>query len=305
MNLKQIEAFYWIARLGSFHAAARHLRVAQPSVSARVRELERHLDVNLFDRSGRNARLTPKGRELMAYAGQMLALAGEVEQQIGSRTALVGRVRFGLTSIPAVTWMPKLLHRMAKAYPGIDAEFVVESSENMRAQLLRGELDVAFLAGPLSEPSLVTESLGAVAMSWLASPSLGLETRPLRPQDLVDVPIITDVRGSFLHGLALEWFRHGGVEPRRQHACSSLPTRLQLARAGLGIAMATPNVAAREIAEGALRLVIADPPLPELEYVIAVAGGARTPTVSVLLELAREAIGEEPRFDIAGKSYRE
>ncbi|MCC7047738.1 MAG: LysR family transcriptional regulator [Alphaproteobacteria bacterium] len=305
MNLKQLEAFYWIARLGSFHAAARHLRVAQPSVSARVRELERHLDVNLFDRSGRSARLTPKGRELMAYAGQMLALAGEVEQQIGSRTALVGRVRFGLTSIPAVTWMPKLLHRMAKAYPGIDAEFVVDSSENMRAQLLRGELDVAFLAGPLSEPSLVTESLGAVAMGWLASPSLGLENRPLRPQDLADVPIITDVRGSFLHGLALEWFRHGGGEPRRQHACSSLPTRLQLARAGLGIAMAPPNVAARELAEGTLRLVIADPPLPELDYVIAVAGGARTPTVSVLLELAREAIGEEPSFDIAGKSYRE
>jgi DNA-binding transcriptional LysR family regulator len=305
VKLKQFEAFYWIARLGSFHAAARHLRVAQPSVSARVRELERHLGVPLFDRSARNARLTPKGRELLTYAGQMLALAGEVEQQIGSRTALVGRVRFGLTSIPAVTWMPRLLHRMAKAYPGIDAEFVVDSSENMRAQLLRGELDLAFLAGPLSEPSLITESLGAVAMGWLASPSLGLENRPLQPRELVDVSIITDVRGSFLHGLALEWFRRGGVEPRRQHACSSLPTRLQLARAGLGIAMATPNVAAREIAEGALRLVVADPPLPELDYVIAIAGGARTPTVGVLLDLAREAIAEEPSFDIAGKSYRE
>lgn len=305
MNLKQFEAFYWIARLGSFHAAARHLRVAQPSVSARVRELERHLGVALFDRSGRVARLTPKGRELATYAGQMLALAGEVEQRIGSRTALVGRVRFGLTSIPAVTWMPRLLHRMAKAYPGIDAEFVVDSSENMRGQLLRGELDVAFLAGPLAEPSLATESLGAVTMGWLASPSLGLPNRPLAPQDLVDVSIIADVRGSFLHGIALDWFRRGGVEPRRQHACSSLPTRLQLARAGLGIAMAPPAVAAKEIAEGTLRLVVADPPLPELEYVIAVAGGAPTPPVRVLLEFARAAIAEEPSFDIAGKPYRE
>jgi DNA-binding transcriptional LysR family regulator len=305
VNLKQFEAFYWIARLGSFHAAARHLRVAQPSVSARVRELERHLGVALFDRSGRNARLTPKGRELATYAGQILALAGEVEQQIGSRTALVGRVRFGLTSIPAVTWMPRLLHRMAKAYPGIDAEFVVDSSENMRGQLLRGELDLAFLAGPLAEPSLTTESLGSVAMGWLASPSLGLENRPLKPQDLVDVSIITDVRGSFLHGIALEWFRRGGVEPRRQHACPSLPTRLQLARAGLGIAMAPPAVAAKEIAEGTLRLVVADPKLPELEYVIAIAGGARTPPVRVLLDLAGEAIAEEPSFDIAGKVYRE
>ena len=58
MTLRQLEAFYWIARLGSFHAAARHLHVAQPSVSARVRELERHLGVPLFERSGRGLRPT-------------------------------------------------------------------------------------------------------------------------------------------------------------------------------------------------------------------------------------------------------
>ncbi len=299
MNLKQFEAFYWIARLGSFHAAARHLRVAQPSVSARVRELERHLGVPLFDRSGRNARLTPKGRELLHYAEQMLKLAGEVEQQIGSRTALVGRVRFGVTSIPAVTWMPKLLRRMAKAYPGIEVEFTVDSSENMRTQLLRGELDLAFLAGPLSEPSLITEALGKSGQVWLASPSLPLPNRPLGPADLVDVPIITDVRGSFLYGIAREWFRKGGVEPRRHHACSSVTVRLLLAREGIGVSIAPPAVAAREIAEGALRLITADPPLPELDYVIAIAGGARTPPVKALLDQAREIIAAEPSFDIA------
>jgi len=299
MNLKQFEAFYWIARLGSFHAAARHLRVAQPSISARVRELERHLGVSLFDRSGRNARLTPQGRELLNYAGQMLALAGEVEQKIGSRTALVGRVRLGVTSIPAVTWMPKLLRRMAKAYPGIEVEFTVDSSENMRAQLLHGELDIAFLAGPLSDHSLATESLGAVAMAWLASPSLALPDRPLSPADLADVPIITDVRGSFLHQLVLDWFQGGHTTPRRHHACSSLPTRLLLARDGIGVAIAPAAVAAREIAEGSLRLVVAEPALPALDYVIAVAGATRPPPVKVLLEAARETIAAEPRFEIA------
>ncbi|HET6468977.1 MAG TPA: LysR family transcriptional regulator, partial [Geminicoccaceae bacterium] len=186
LNLKQLEAFYWIARLGSFHAAARQLRVAQPSVSARVRELESRLGVALFDRSSRTVHLTPKGRELVAYAGQILALAGEVEQRIGSRDALTGRVRFGVTSIPAVTWMPRLMHRLTKAYPGIEAEFTVASSENMRRQLVEGELDLAFLAGPLAEPGLATRSLGRVSMEWLASPSLGLPNRstPLTAKDV-------------------------------------------------------------------------------------------------------------------------
>ena len=298
LNLKQLEAFYWIARLGSFHAAARQLRVAQPSVSARVRELESRLGVALFDRSSRTVHLTPKGRELVAYAGQILALAGEVEQRIGSRDALIGRVRFGVTSIPAVTWMPRLMHRLTKAYPGIEAEFTVASSENMRRQLMEGELDLAFLAGPLAEPGLATSSLGRVAMGWLASPSIGLPNRPLGPRELVDLPIITDTRTGSLHALTLDWFRREGVEPRRHHACSSLPTRLQLAAAGLGLAIAPPSVAARELAGGTLRLVATDPPVPALEYFIAIAGGAPTPPVAAVLALAQEAIAEEPSFHI-------
>ena len=145
MTLRQLEAFYWIARLGSFHAAARHLHVAQPSVSARVRELERHLGVPLFERSGRGLRPTAKGRDLLPYAGRMIELADEIGQRVGEREALRGRVRFGVTSVPAVTWMPRAMKRLAQAYPGIEAEFVVDASESLRAQLLRGELDLELL----------------------------------------------------------------------------------------------------------------------------------------------------------------
>jgi DNA-binding transcriptional LysR family regulator len=298
LTLKQFEAFYWIARLGSFHAAARHLKMRQPSVSARVHELERHLGVLLFDRSGRSARLTPKGRELLTYADQMLRLTGEVEQRIGSRAALVGRVRFGVTSIPAVTWMPRMIRRLARAFPGIEPEFVVDTSENMRRQLLEGDLDLAFLAGPLAEPSLVTEELGRAAMAWLASPELPLPGPMLAPRDLVEIAVISDARGSFLHGLALAWFHGAGVEPQRHHACASLPTRIELARQGLGVAIAPPAVAAREIADGHLRMLAAEPALPPLPYVIAIAGGQVSPAVSALLQLAREAIAEEPEFHI-------
>lgn len=299
MQLKQLEAFYWIARLGSFHAAARHLRVAQPSISARVRELERALGVKLFERVGRSARPTAKGRDLLGHAARMIELAGEITQRVGARDALVGRVRFGVTSIPAVTWMPRVMRRLAQAYPGIQAEFVVDSSEGMRDQLLRGELDLAFLAGPLLEPSLTTRRLGRTAMAWLAGPDLALPPGALGPADLVEVPIITDVKGSFLHGLALDWFRAGGVEPRRHHACSSLQTRLQLARDGLGLAIAPPTMTARSLADGSLRLVPTAPSLPALDYVVAIAGGKPAPIVRALLDLALEVLAAEPNLTIS------
>ena len=115
------------------------------------------------------------------------------------------------------------------------------------------------------------------------------------------MPIITDVKNSFLHGLALEWFRKGGLEPRRHHACSSLPARLQLAAIGLGVAIGPPTVAAREVAAGTLRLVASSPALPSLDYFIAIAGGAPSPAVRIVRDLAREAISEEPSFHIAAE----
>jgi DNA-binding transcriptional LysR family regulator len=66
MNFRQLEALYWIVRLGSFHAAARHLKTSQPAISARIREMEQQLGVTLFDRSGRKVRPTPKGHESCA-----------------------------------------------------------------------------------------------------------------------------------------------------------------------------------------------------------------------------------------------
>jgi DNA-binding transcriptional LysR family regulator len=63
MNLRQVETFYWAAKLGSFSAAAERMNATQSTVSMRIQEIERDLGVALFDRVQRTARLTPKGRE--------------------------------------------------------------------------------------------------------------------------------------------------------------------------------------------------------------------------------------------------
>ena len=71
MDHRQLEALYWITRLGSFAAAARKLNTSQPAISQRIRDLERSLGVPLFDRSRRRAVLTPQGHEVAAGAEQL------------------------------------------------------------------------------------------------------------------------------------------------------------------------------------------------------------------------------------------
>lgn len=296
MHLKHFEALVWVARLGGFHAAARHLKTAQPNISARIRELESLLGVELFDRSRRQAVLTPKGRELLGYAEQMLRLASDIQQRVGTKHKLSGRVRLGVTGVPAATWLPTLVRRLSQAYPSIALEFTVETSERLQQGLAGGELDVAILtAGERLPAPIRSEPLGRVELAWLAAPSMGLPAGRIDPQALRAVPIITDLRGSQLHAIAEAWFAAGGAEPHRHHACSNLISRIRLACEGIGVALAAPAAAVREITQGALRVLAADPPLPGLDYVLAsTAPGVAPPATSVVATMARELIAERP-----------
>ena len=92
MNLKHVETFLWIARLGSFSAAARRLNTSQPAISMRIRELEQNLGVTLFDRRARSMRMTLKGREFADYAQRVgHSFLDERELSAGIRFDVGGR----------------------------------------------------------------------------------------------------------------------------------------------------------------------------------------------------------------------
>jgi DNA-binding transcriptional LysR family regulator len=294
MTFDQFETLYWVARLGGFRAASRHLKMTQPAISARIRELERELGIVLFDRSGRSARLTAKGEELVGYAEKIVKLASEIQQHVGCREAVTGRVRLGVTSIPARTWLPRLVRDLALLYPGIELGIVVESSEHMRDELLQGGLDVAFLTGPFRTPHMKIEPIGEVGLSLLASPQLDLPAHPLSASELEPWPIISGPPNSHLYQVLSEWFGSGGAQLRSNHACSDLATRIVLAAEGLGVALASPAAAAREIGEGRLRIVATTVPLPKLEYVVAFPMVALSPAVELVAALAKQLISEKP-----------
>lgn len=293
MNLKHYEAFYWIGRLGSFHAAARQLGVSQAAISARIKEAEDTLGLPLFERIGRGAMLTPKGQELLAYAAQFVALSAEVQQRIGTRDALSGRVRFGATSIHALTWLPNLVERISRSYPGLTVEVAVDSSETLRAALDRGQLDIAVVAGPLDTSKLSAIAVGEVSNIWVASPRLNLPTRAISARELAAWPIISDRPGTLLHALMLDWFRQDGAEPQRNHSASHLPTRIHLARAGLGVALASQFAAEAELATGNLVRVETTQTPPSLSYFLACATSAPSPPIQAVVDVAKNLLSQK------------
>src|SRR5262245_8721976 len=139
-TLPQLEAFYWVARLGTFQAAARHLHVSQPTVSVRIRELEKALGVALFERDQRYARLTVEGSGLVGYAEQTLGLALQIERIGTLRSSARVLLRLGAPEMFAMAGLPDLINLLMQLHPELKLEVTVANSLELSAMLIERRL---------------------------------------------------------------------------------------------------------------------------------------------------------------------
>ncbi|WP_333842925.1 LysR family transcriptional regulator [Pelomicrobium sp.] len=255
MNIKQLETFYWIERLGSFSAAAERVFATQSTVSMRIQELEQSLGVKLFDRSHRTARLTPKGKELVPYVQQLIELTAEMQRRITPPESMSGLVRVGVVEIIASTWLPRFIRTLQETYPNILLELEVALSFELTEKLRNGSLDVVFALGRPPGTNYVIESLGSVQLEWMASPALGIPEDTVAPRDLQPWPFITLNRQSYHHARIQTWMKENKVRCRRIIVCNSMTVAATLVMAGIGVSLLPPRCYHREIEARALRIV--------------------------------------------------
>ena len=290
MNLKNLETFVWVSTLGSFTAAGDRLGATQPTISGRIAALEDDLGVKLFDRVGRRVQLTPAGRNLLPRAEQMMALAAEIETSAGEGEALRGMVRLGASETLVHTWMPDLLRRLHTDYPDLSVEIHVDLSVNLRDQLVARELDIAFLMGPVSEPSMKNAPLCAYKMAWAASPDFDLPAKRLTLAHLARLPIITFLRQTRPHIEIRDALSQPGLPPPRISGTSSVATMIRLAEDGAGL-IAVPRVLVEErVAEGRLRLIKTDLDVAALEFTCTFPINPNNPKALLIDRLAQEVV---------------
>ena len=266
MDHRQLETLYWVARLGSFAAAARKLNTSQPAISQRIRDLERTLGVALFDRSRRRAILTPQGHEVAAGAERLLSLTAELHQRVAKPGVLSGLVRVGVTETIALTWLPALVQLVNEKLPNVILELDVDLMLNIWEKFERGNLELLLLPGPVNKPDLVMEYLGGTPYVWMTAPKPGMPRGPIMPADLESQPVITLGLASTMHGVSLRWFKEYGTQPRSRDICNSLAVVAALTMAGLGVSLLPPIIYQREIERGMLIVLEAKPALPPIEF---------------------------------------
>jgi DNA-binding transcriptional LysR family regulator len=287
MNLRRIETFYWAAKLGSFSAAADRLNATQSTVSMRIQDLEREFGFALFERGRRGARVTSMGREVMRYAEEMLRLSAEMRERLaGSETP--GILRIGVVEMISVTWLPRLVKAIHESYPKVALELAEALTQDLIEDLDQGNLDLILAAGRIPGYNFSQMSLGTVEFVWMASPSLGLPKRTLRPRDLQHWPVIALSRESYHHRSIEEWFRSGGARCRRIDTCKSLGVAAALAGAGLGVTLLPPCRYRSEIKAARLQMVPVAPRFRPVEFTATYSTATIQPIGRRIAELAAE-----------------
>jgi len=291
VNLRQLETFLWIARLGSIDAAARKLGATQSTVSMRLLELEKELGVELVDRRRRPRRLTARGRRLVPYAQRLLALTDTIRVQVGTAAMLSGAVRIGVAEHIALTWLPELVSKLNRRHPDVTVELEVGLLDSMAAQLRADELDIVLTATlDNHDPGLVYRSLGTVRFAWMANPAanaaLRLPGAPISPRILSALPVVTMTRPSILHQLMERWFASAGTRPRRVDICNSLSACAGLTRAGLGVGLLPSEYAAQGGEDASLVELQADPPFPATRFHALYSTENAPPLAPIVAEMA-------------------
>ncbi len=254
MNFKRLETFVWVATLGSFRKASERLFTTQPAVSSRIAALEQDLGVKLFEREGGPGpiALTAKGKELLPYAEKMIFMSDQLRKRADKSALLSGLLRLGVSETVVHTWLPDFLRSLHQEMPNLDVEITVDVTSNLRAGLLDRSLDLAFLMGPISAPTIANQDLCQFPLVWVASPALKLPDRILSLEELAHWPVITYARTTKPFAEISQKFRELDGEPARFYSSSSLAACHRLTLDGVGVSTLPYAMITRELKSGEL-----------------------------------------------------
>jgi DNA-binding transcriptional LysR family regulator len=265
MNLRFVEAFYWVATLQSVSRGAEKLFITQSAMSARIASLEEELGTALLDRRDKQFRLTMAGQRFLKHAARLLELQREIKLEMGGQSASPEvQVRIGAIESVLHSWLIPWLEQLRAENPALELELAVETTPVLVELVRRGQLDLVFAATPATAEGVRSRGLPAMPMAFLGNAKLHRK-RLWRLADFAEVDLMTFQRGSVPHLALVDQFRTAGVQPRKVHAISSISAMVQLVQGGFGIAT-LPLAAARRLPDTAglkvLRCEQALAPLP-------------------------------------------
>jgi DNA-binding transcriptional LysR family regulator len=293
METRLLEYFVTVADESSVTRASERLFVAQSTVSAGLRSLERELGVRLFERTTKTVQLLPPGETLLPLARALLDdLEGLRQVATESGSGLRGRVRIGTFAALQVLDLPVILAGFRREHPLVDIQLVASptGSTGLLDDLVHGRLDLAFTAVPTppdldSWPLVEVEFVALLPEGHRLAGAAAVSLAELAADEWVDVLPGFGNRVQLDHALAERGIvRHIAAE------LADLPNVAPCVAAGFGVAVVPDMIDTT----GCVRLPLAEPMAPWVLSLAVRHGADRRPQIRALVENVRASAATSP-----------
>lgn len=291
VDTAQLETFCAVVESASFSAAARGLGLTQPTVSRRIKRLEKELGTTLVHRREGGIAPTPTGRRFLTFARSTLR-EYETFRAVHRPSALSGTVQVLTSTTPAESLVPELVTRFTTHHPKVDVEVEVVDSAQVLSRLRGSRWDVGFVGADPGDGALRVEPVGQDEIVLAVPGTHALACWSAIPLEaLAGERLILRRRGSgtlrsFQDALAA----HGLKLPRQASTTRLGSTHAVLAavEAGLGIGVLSLRVLEHHRPEGVTAVRLVGVPVVRSLYLVYLTDREHPPAVQGFIDFALE-----------------
>ena len=201
-DIRTLRCFVTVAEERNITRAASRLNIAQPALSRKISQLERELNLSLFDRSVRGVEITPAGKVLLNRVyGIFSQLAQTFHDVTANSEKPAGTVVVGMPPTPGEFIVPPLLRHVKEEFPEIELRFREGFSRDLENWLLNGEIGLAVMHNPpdradVSSHELLIEKLHLIGQAG------SLKKSSYTLTEAAALPLIMPSRANYLRILA-------------------------------------------------------------------------------------------------------
>jgi DNA-binding transcriptional LysR family regulator len=246
MDIRHLQYVLEVANFKSFTRAAESLHITQPTISKMIRNLEDELDIEVFNRSGRQIELTDSGRVIAAHAKHILNSYNNLFSELNDLTHFKkGRIRVGLPPMVGASFFPSIMSRFRSRYPGIVMDMIEEGAKKIERAVEEGILDVGVVLLPTNDDRFDSFSFVDEQLKLVVHPSHPLSGHEyVKFSELADESFISFREDFALHDRIYAGCMSAGFEPHVLYASSQWDFISEMVAAGLGIAMLPETICA-------------------------------------------------------------
>jgi len=253
MTFHQLEIFDAVADQMSITAAARKIKISQPSVSKQLRFLERECGLKLYVKSGRGIKITEEGRLLQVAAKPILKQMEDLRGSFLTRVAdaKATTLRVGSTPSPGAFFLPGVLKSFVELHPKVHPTLRTGYPETIEKMVLNGEIEIAVTTILPDHPQIVAEAINSEDIVAVVAAKHPLANkRRLNEAELMKVPFVMTTGGRIADEI-----KKIGLRLNVVMWCESVDLKKAAVQAGLGVGLFYRGSAEAGLREGYFKTI--------------------------------------------------